>query len=154
MKKRLSKTPPSGLYQTGRGLEGVVNERMLIRLNAEGEYSLSLPIERHEHRWLFDEVVVPISNAEFLYALRPLLAEGFYILKKTVHVNAEVVIPRRSLIRLGYDRRGNPLIYVGIFKRDGIAFPESGYKFSTQILTVLEEVGFRAPSPSAERQLH
>jgi len=127
---------------------------MFRNSSEHGVPQIQLPTTTENNRWVFDESGILVRDHTFVASLSPRSPEGFYILNRTVHINPETIIPRRTLVQLSYSMTGLPILYVGSFEGNTITFPTAGYKFAEDVLKYLDPAGFRAPSPQQERQLH
>jgi hypothetical protein len=155
-----TKYPACGLYLTTTSLPGHedrVPAGSLVMFHWHSEQGLpivTLPRSIVNNRWVFYDRGYLIRDSEYVNTLSPRRTEGYYVLNRAIHVTAENVIPKQTLVQLSYSVQGTPILYVGLFRNNTIVFPAAGYKFSDQIFDFLDEAGFRAPSPEAERRLH
>ncbi len=149
-----------GLYVTTRpmpGHEGALPAGRLVRLNRSAEQNLPvlfLPSRQHDNRWDFQERGFIVRDFDYLASLQGRLPEGYYVLRQTVHLSDEQIIPKCTLVQLGYSRGGRPVLYVARFQGSSITFAGAGHRFSDEILQMLEPATFLAPVPQEERHLH
>lgn len=153
--------PKCGLYRTGLALAGqeeAVAAGILVYFHNhsdQGPAMVQTPHENTHNRWQFHDRGWAASDAEFLNALVPLKAEGLYVNAKHLHISREEIIPSRTLLQLGYNRRGDTLLFIGRFRDNVIEFPEKGYAFEDPaIQELLEPAGFLMPRREDPADLH
>jgi hypothetical protein len=146
--------PKCGLYRTGIPLEGkedsVAAERLVFFHNhsEQGPPLVLMPSVNEHNRWQFHDRGYLVESPGFLENLVPLRPEGFYILKGHVHVGRDEIIPERALVQLGYNRKAEPILFMGRFEGNTIVFPTTGYRFdSLDLFDHLEPAGFLVPKP-------
>jgi len=152
--------PACGLYRTGRALPGheeAVTSGALIYFHNHSEKGPPLVLLPHlntNNRWTFSERGWLVEDESFTRDLISLLPEGYYVLSRHLHVSREEALAERSLVQLGYNRRGDSILFVAGFEGGGIQFPSQGYRFeSPAVKEYLTVVNFRVPSPTAEQRL-
>ncbi len=143
------KLPPCGLYRTGRALksdpEGVPANRLVMFHNHSnrGIPFVQLPSYNEHNVWHFHEYGPGVEDDdEFIQALEPLREQGFYFLGEDLET-FDRVLPKFTLVQLGYTIEGEPIIFPGERSPDenAIYFPEEGYKFED-----LEVLGILRPA--------
>ncbi len=149
-----SELPKCGLYRTGitlPGSEDQVQAQSLVFFHNHSEQGsplVLLPHANENNRWTFHERGYLVESQPFIDELVPLISEGYYILSVHVHVGKDDMIPERSLVQVGYNRKAEPLMFVGRFEGNSIAFPVRGYRFeSLDLFEQLEPAGFMVPKP-------
>ena len=150
-----------GLYRTGLALEGSspVADKRLVYLHDHrpDEWpTVHLPTELELGRWDFGQGI-DVLNAGFLLALEPLPPEGWYVLRQAVAASADqsAELPARSLVALGYNRRGEAILTPAQFGAREVRFGEAGLRFEgADLFDQLEPVNFEVPEDAARRVLH
>jgi hypothetical protein len=164
-REQLQRIPamPCGLYRTTLAIPGheqCVGADLLVMLHdhrPEELPSVCLPSESAHNRWIFSDEDHAADDAPFLEHLEPLPDEGLYVLLDQIPLSEDPdhLLPAGSLVMVGYDRRGNCILYPARFEGLQIAFPERGYRFETaEVFASLEVVNFDIPLPSEDRSIH
>ena len=151
--------PPCGIYRTGAALNGKEEQVPAGRLvmfhnhSEQGPPLVLLPQSNTANKWTFHTHGFLVEDDEFVERMIPLMPEGYYILKEHIHVTEQEIIPDRTLVQLGYNGKGEGILFPGRFEGNNIAFPEKGYGFKNDsIFDNLEQAGFRVPK--AQSVLH
>lgn len=146
---------PCGLYRTTLPLtdrEEQVSARRLVYFHnhsEEGPPLLLLPRENTANRWAFHDRGYLVRDADWLVTLVPLPAEGLYVLQGHFHPPGGPVVQEKTLLQLGYNVAGDPILFVPTFEGNVIRFPASGYRFETlDILRDLTPAAFIVPRPA------
>jgi hypothetical protein len=147
-------TLPCGLYRTGIALPGF-EERVpagsLVQFHNHSDQGVAMVLTPHDNtanRWNFHERGWAADNQEFLESLVALKPEGLYVTSSHLHITREEILPERTLVQLGYNRRADSILFPGRFQDNAIVFPDQGYAFpSPDIQKALEPAGFRVPMP-------
>ena len=154
-----SAVPRCGIYRTGIALGGKeeqVPEGRLVMFHNHSEQGpplVLLPESVTANKWSFHTGGFLVEDEEFIEKMISLPAEGLYILKDHIHVTKQDIIPDRTLVQLGYNGKGEGILFPGHFEENSITFPEKGYRFnSDKIFDNLEQAGFRVPK--TKRVLH
>lgn len=116
-----------------------------------------LPEALQEGRWRFEEKGVDVVDAAFLQALQPLPPEGWYSLREAVQSGADdgAELPARSLVLVGYNRKGHCILFPAQFGQREVRFGERGLRFAdAAVLDALEPVNFEVPEAWSERVVH
>ncbi len=145
-KKKNIELPPCGLYRTGRALKESPEEipagvlLMFHNHSNRGIPMLQMPAENEQNVWTFHKFGPGIEDDDaFLEALQPLREQGFYYLRDAIET-PDGVLPRHSLIQLGYNMEADPIFFLPERSTSGnmLIFPEAGYRFEElDILEVL-----------------
>ena len=154
--------PACGLYRSGRALPGQeekVPAGVLIYFHNHSEKGSPLiltPHENSENRWRFHDRGWLTEDVRFIREMVALKPEGLYVVQgQQLHVSREEIIPERTLVQLGYNRRGDTLLFPAKFEGLTITFPTHGYRFEAiGVQQYLHPVAFKVPKPRAERVLH
>lgn len=160
VREAVDRIPRPGLFVTQRALPGqeeLLPAQRLVQLRTEPDFSqvvLALPKVNRNRRWSFRESGIVVTDLRFLASLEARPAEGYYILSQPLHVTADTILPRRTLVQMTYSLTALPIVYVARFEGSSIVFPNAGYKFSAELLPLLQDAGFLAPAAQDERQLH
>ena len=151
--------PKCGIYRTQvplTGKEDRVPAGCLVMFHNHSEQGpplVLLPASNTNNRWTFHERGYLIEDQDFVDQLHGLPAEGLYVLREHVHISKEEMVPDKSLVQLGYNRDGQPILFVARFEGNTIRFPERGYRFNDEkVFDLLDPVAFRSPKPA--RVLH
>lgn len=144
--------PRCGLYRTTRPLDGVP-AGVLVNLHTHDRPVVFLPHFNSFNRWEWERVPHHVRERGWLESLRPLPAEGFYVLRARLEFH-EVAWPSRSLVQLGYDRAGNGLLFLAQRRfqlaENALFFAEVGVPLDPSQLDQLEPlVVFEEPDPDA-----
>ncbi len=156
--------PACGLYRTGVSLSGAeeaVPGGVLVFFHNhsdQGPPLLLLPSENSNNRWVFQKHGRHVEDPGFLRELVPLKEQGLYVISGShLHVSREEILAERTLVQLGYNRKGDSILFVGRFADNTIEFPTSGYRFeSVGVQEHLAKVNFSVPTrtPAEQRTLH
>jgi len=154
--------PPCGLYRTGAALPGHEEKLAAGALiyfhnhSEQGKPLVLAPASNTHNKWTFQERGWLCDDPGFLRSLIPLKAEGFYIVSgRHLHISREEILPEKTLVQLGYNRRGDTILFAGRFEGNSIAFPETGYRFeAVEVQQNLEPANFRVPEAQSDRILH
>ena len=152
---------PCGLYRTTAPLPGREKEVGAGRLvfyhnHSEQGPPLVLTPHANEHNvWSFHEKGWLVEDSGWPETLAPLLPQGYYVLKRHIHLaRPEEVLPERTLVQLGYDRSGRPILFAAQFSGNTISFPERGYGFEDGVFGSLEPAPFVAPGHKPRGTVH
>jgi hypothetical protein len=143
--------PPCGLYRTSEPLPGKekwVKEQMLVYFHNHSEQGpplILLPASNRGNKWDFHDKGYLVKATEYVDTMIPLKDEGYYVLRDPIHLSPEEFIPERTLVQLGYNRAGEPILFLSQFGRNSISFPEDGLKCTLDIFKLLKPVNFRIP---------
>lgn len=153
--------PSCGIYRTGRALRGHEEHVLAGTLvyfhnhSDQGSPLVLAPETNTDNRWSFRERGWLVDDIPFIHELIALKPQGFYTLTRHLHVSREEVLPERSLVQLGYNRRGDTILFAARFEGLTISFPAQGYRFEAPALQQhLEPVNFAVPRLKADRTLH
>ncbi len=154
--------PNCGLYRTGVSLPGheeQVAEGALIYFHNHSDKGPPLvlaPATCTGNKWTFNERGWLVEDSGFVRALVPLKPEGFYVVSgRHLHVSREEILPERTLIQLGYNRRADTILFAARFAGNTITFPERGYRFeSVDVQEHLAPANFKIPESKPDRVLH
>ncbi len=106
------------------------------------------PADSNRHnRWRFRASGVPITDSSYLSTLEPRKAEGFYRLRKHFHPDAGRVVAANTLVQLGYNRAGEPIIFFPNRSDDtnALVFPTEGMRIPVAVYELLEPLDLRGP---------
>lgn len=154
--------PPCGLYRTGVSLPGqeeqVTGGALIYFHNHsdKGPPLVLLPEENTHNRWTFHKRGWFAEDPGFLRALIPLKPQGLYVISGNhLHISREEILPEKTLVQLGYNRRGDTILFPARFEGNGLSFPSQGYRFEVPAVQEnLAPVNFNVPKPDPERILH
>ena len=154
--------PDCGLYRTGVSLPGHEEDvpgGVLIYFHNHSDKGPPIvlpPAENTNNTWTFAERGWLAEDPGFIAALVPLKPQGYYVVAgHHLHLSKEEIVAERTLVQLGYNRRGDSLLFVARFEANTISFPERGYRFEAPAVQQnLEPVSFSVPAPTSGRVLH
>lgn len=146
-----------GLHRTTRPLEGTaVGEDLVVSFHDHaGRAFVHLPMRNELNRWTWRADPIPVHDREWIETLEPLPPEGFYVLHDELSSpNARAKWPRGALVQLGYDRSGNPILFLAQqrFHRveNALLFADRGIRVDRARLDRLEPViVYEEPDPNA-----
>ena len=58
----------------------------------------------------------------------------------------DFIAAEETLVQLGYNRAGDPILFLAKFQENQINFPSSGLKCTLEIFDMLRPVNFRIPN--------
>lgn len=157
MTQDTSKLPPCGLYRTTEPLSGKeewVRENMLIYFHnhsQQGPPLLLLPSANGNNRWAFHEKGYLVRDPDYAGTLIGLMDEGLYVLTEPIYLSRDEFIPEETLVQLGYNRAGDPILFLAKFLENGLTFPSSGLKCTLEVFDLLRPVNFRVPGYDSHR---
>ena len=168
-KKGEGNYPDCGLYKTTTPFPGHEEQIPAGRLvyfhnhSEQGDPILLLPSSNTHNVWTFHRHGTLTQDRRYISSLIPLLKEGFYRLKRHLHVG-EKVLPEATLIQLGYNPKGEPILFIAKKVENSLVFPDKGVRFENEkIFDELESAGFSiykpkdqtpAPTTKAKPTLH
>ena len=149
--------PPCGLYVTGKALakdpEFLPEGRLVMFHNhsKQNQPFVQIPKNNEHNTWSFqDEGPGLGDDPEFIEALIPRKMQGIYFLRRTLDTGKET-IAAQSIVQLGYNLNGDPILFPGYFEDGAIRFPHAGLRFET--MQILEELVPEAPIRVAGQKL-
>ena len=136
--------PNCGLYRTTRALrgDGEIPAGILVNFHNhsdDGAPVVHLPAFSSMNRWQWEKKAHPIRDRVWIETLRPLLLEGYYLLRDDLEFD-DAKWPARSLVQLGYDAEATPILFVPEWTRAGIALPERGTRIDADRIARLRAV--------------
>jgi hypothetical protein len=140
--------PNCGIYRTSEGLPGNESAIPAGRLvffhnhSEKGPPLILLPESNAENKWTFQTKGFLVNKLDYASTLRPLMAEGVYILRSEFK-DGDRVFPARSLVQLGYNQSGEAILFRGRWENNSILFPDKGLKAKgDSIFRELDPAGF------------
>lgn len=127
--------PACGLYRTTRPLAGKeeqVPAGVLIYFHnhsQQGPPLVLLPASNSNNNWKFHERGYLVESLDWVETLTKLPAQGLYVLRRHLHLGQNQ-LPAKSLVQLGYNRTGEPILFPGRRVDNTIDFPLRGAKFN------------------------
>ncbi len=150
-----------GLYRTGKALTSapeLVPEGTLVFFHNHSEQGVPvvlLPETNTDNVWSFGSDGHPVRDDAFLDALVPLLPEGFYVASEDFTLPRGRNIREQTLVQLGYNRLGIPIVFLPERQGNSLAFPARGFRADGLDLdTLLWPVSIPEPEPHEARVLH
>ncbi|MEZ4458136.1 MAG: hypothetical protein R3E66_00120 [bacterium] len=147
----MSNLPPCGIYKTRQALDGKeewVRENILVYFHnhsQQGPPLILLPAANAHNRWTFHDKGYLVKDEDFPSTMIQLMPEGYYILNEAIFLSHDEVIPENTLVQMGYNRMGDPILFLSQFDNNVISFPNSGLKCTLEIFDLLRPVDFRTP---------
>ena len=152
--------PDCGLFRTGIALKGHEDRVGAGRLvyfhnhSQQGPPLVLIPRTNTDNRWDFGTRGFLVQTQEFIDRLIPLKCEGYYVVSENLHLSQSQILPTETLVQLGYNPKGEPIVFVASFEGNSIYFPSEGYRFGDRVFNHLEPAGFRPPKTTKKRVLH
>ena len=139
---------PCGIYRTAQAMPGKEEQVPAGRLiyyhnhSEQGPGIILMPSKNTNNKWSFHTRGYLVESDDYVKTLQPLPKEGFYILRANLSVG-EGFLPERSLVQLGYNPQGDPILFPGKRTGNSIEFPLRGAGFkSDSIFKELDPVPF------------
>lgn len=154
--------PPCGLYRT-REAVGEVPAGRLVYFHNHGEPGpgIYLPVSWKANRATFSPRGVLLPDPSAVSALEPLEAEGFYRVDEPFHCCDQRcrLFEQDTLVQLGYDGAGNPILFVPELVEGMLAVPERGTRIDLGRIARLRRLkvptsGAPQHDTDAERSVH
>ena len=147
--------PRCGLFRTTRALDEHVPAGILDNFHNHSDSNepvIHLPLFNTFNRWQWDKTGRPIRELSWIETLKALPPEGYYLLTKDVRFE-KVKWPARSLVQLGYDRSGHPLLFLAQRRfhlaENTLFFADKGMPLPLETLDSLEAlVVHEEPDPN------
>lgn len=134
---------PCGIYRTSIAMPGKEENVPAGRLvyyhshSEQGPPIVLMPSKNTNNKWAFHTRGFLVTSDSFSDGLQPLPREGFYVLRANLSVG-EGFLPERSLVQLGYNPKGEPILFPGKREGNSIEFPLRGAGFKAD--TVFKEL--------------
>ena len=148
--------PPCGLYKTGMALTSdpaSVPAGRLVMFHNHSDKDMpfvQLPRENVNNTWDFNPIGPGIGDDEaFIGSLQPLKPQGVYVLSQDI-ATGSASLPAGTLVQLGYNRDGDPILFTGYWHEGRIAFPSKGYRFEDPGILDNLQTAFLASQPKEE----
>lgn len=149
--------PRCGLYRTTRPFADDVPAGILVNFHNHSDTNepvLHLPVFSSFNRWQWDKKGRPVRERSYLETLHALPPEGYYMLREDVRFE-DAKWPERSLVQLGYDRSGTPILFLAqrrfhlaentlFFADRGVPWQRTEFEKALDAVVVFEE-----PDPNA-----
>jgi hypothetical protein len=123
----------------------------------QGRPVVLLPATNANNAWTYHDRGYLVPDDAWLGTLTALLPEGFYVTDSHVHAPGRS-LPARSLVQLGYNRQGEPILFAARRVGNTLDFPLRGMRFQDRgIFERLKPAGFvvsDTAAEAAERVLH
>jgi hypothetical protein len=150
--------PDCGLYRTTKPLpehEGEIPAGLLVYFHNHSDSGLPVVVapEHNVHnRWHFHGAGIPFRGMSWADSLTKLLAEGFYVLRRTVPFDGGEW-PKGGLVQLGYTRQGSPILFLAQVRaqleENDLFFSDRGMSIPLEQMAMLEPVHvFVEPVPA------
>jgi hypothetical protein len=155
------KLPACGLFKTTRplpGAEEAVPAGLLVNFHNHSEQSMPVvlvPVHNVFNRWQWAATPHYVRQLSWIDSLHRLPVEGFYVLRRDVMLDSgKARWPKGTLVQLGYDRTGNPIVFIAQQRHDlhenSLVFADSGVALGDEGLAFIEPVMvYEEPDPQA-----
>jgi hypothetical protein len=140
--------PDPGLYRTTEPMPGHEQEfpsNVLVYLGKPSNGAVKFvtrPGRNHNNRWYWGEPTTPLRSPSWANTLLALRSEGFYTLPDRIELEGGGYWLKNAIVQLGYNERGQGIIFVGQRKEDGeqnvLTFGDRGLLISDEMLNRLE----------------
>lgn len=99
------------------------------------------PGANRRNRWFWGEPTVPLRSPTWSKTLKPLPAEGFYVLPQTLELEGGGRWLQGAIVQLGYNSEGKGILFVAEWKEDGtenvLSFGDRGIQIDDRMLDKL-----------------
>ena len=150
------KQVPCGLYRTTRPIGESVAAGVLVFYHNHGEPGpgVYLPRAWKNNRALFAEQGTTVPDPGYAESLQPLAPEGFYRVLEPFPCCERrcVTYEEDQLVQLGYNGRGQPILFIPELCDGDLRFPERGAvieESQLRRLRLLKLPAGKAPAPPA-----
>jgi hypothetical protein len=135
--------PPCGLYQTTAAV-GAIEAGRLVYFHNHGNPGpgLYLPKEWKHNRAHFHDKGQVLDDPKWVRFLRPLPPEGLYRVVEPFHCCDKHCrrFEPESLIQLGYNASGEPILFVPELIDSMLAIPAKGWKTSLERVELIRQL--------------
>ena len=132
---------PCGLYRTTQPLGSAIPAGVLVYYHNHGDPGpgLYLPVRWENNRASFEQRGTTIEEQGYAETLEPLLPEGFYRVVEDFHCCPQKckLFEQELLVQLGYNGRGQAIVFVPTLVRGAVALPMEGTLVDDQELAAL-----------------
>ena len=156
--KTQKETKPCGIYRTSVAMPGKEEQVPAGRLvyyhnhSEQGPPIVLMPSKNTNNKWAFHTRGYLVTSKTFSDGLKPLPREGFYVLRASLSVG-DGFLPERSLVQLGYNPKGEPILFPGKRQGNSIEFPLRGAGFKADsIFKELDPVQFLIQGDSEKKK--
>ncbi len=117
--------PNPGLYRTTQpmpGQEEQIPANALVfvgQADNGGGMFVVRPGANRRNRWFWGEPTTPLRSPTWSKTLKPLPAEGFYVLPQTMELEGGGRWLQGAIVQLGYNAEGQGILFVAEWKEDG-----------------------------------
>jgi hypothetical protein len=129
MSKSENNLPPCGLYRTTETIAGVPPDALVYFHNhGNPGPGLYLPKSWSHNKATFHEGGHTVEDLELAQTLKALPPEGFYRVDATFHCCQKQCrsFEESAMVQLGYNRKGDAILFLPTFSSTGMALPERG----------------------------
>jgi len=156
-----TKLPDCGLYRTTKALPGheeKIPAGLLVYFHNHSESGLPqvlAPDHPVHNRWHFHGPGILVRGLSWLETLVPVLAEGFYVLRRDVPTVGGGRLPKNALVQLGYKNDATPILFIARERNplaeNDLFFAREGQVVSRDQLSALDRVlvQHEQPAPGA-----
>jgi hypothetical protein len=149
---------PCGMYRTTRPIGDRVPAGALVYYHNHGDPGpgVYLPRAWHNNRALFEEQGTTVPDPSYAESLQPLCPEGLYrVVEEFVCCERRCVTYQQDqLVQLGYNRSGQPLLFVPELVEGALRFPERGARLDEAQLPKLRLLKVAEGEAAAPPALH
>jgi len=129
---------PCGLYRTNEALGDRVPANLLVYYHNHGDPGPGIyPVERWQNnKAQFRREGITVTEEEYVKSMTHLKDEGFYRVAKEFYCCEKKCrkFERDTLIQLGYNGDGAPIVFVPEWHPEGLLLPEKGNLVDDDVL--------------------
>ncbi|MEE9383515.1 MAG: hypothetical protein V3V08_08895 [Nannocystaceae bacterium] len=154
----------AGIFKTSKylpGHEAEVGPDQLVLIRTDGEFapaSVLLPSRNENNQWSFrmPGIKIPAASLNWADTLTSIPREGFYRLSEEFTFGDSGVWPASTLVQLGYNQSGDPILFIGQRRSPLVAndlfFSDKGVRIDLQRAQNLLEQVFCYQEPAASKE--
>jgi hypothetical protein len=121
---------PCGLYRTTRALSDNLPENVLVYYHNHGDPGPGVyPVKSwNNNKAKFQEKGITLDDSKYAKTMKSLKTEGFYRVTKNFYCcdNHCFLFERDTLVQLGYNGDGKPIVFIPELHNEGLLLPQKG----------------------------
>ncbi|MDA3862737.1 MAG: hypothetical protein PF689_02605 [Deltaproteobacteria bacterium] len=121
---------PCGLYRTTKEMPEAIPAGTLVFYHNHGNPGPGIyPVQDWAHnKAVFAKQGVTIPDEVWADSMKPLKAQGFYVVASPFHCceNKCMEFEQNTLVQLGYNGKGEPILFIPEWNLNGVSLPEKG----------------------------
>ena len=139
--------PDAGLYRTTQpmpGHEDAFPAGVLVYVGQPSNGGVKFvvrPADNRRNRWFWRDPTTPLRSPTWAKTLKVLPSEGFYTLPDAVNFDGGGKWLKNAIVELGYNEKGQGILFVGEWKDDGteniLSFSDRGLVIEDSLLSRL-----------------